>query len=241
MIINNLTDNIIYIEDAIPNYKEIVDALNSTDGDPVISPVIYPWDKWIDHSHDDIRGYGQVHRGYIKTVDWDGWIANSAEEWFDKKITPDHSPAHTEAFKIVKMIEEPLLKVIDIWAEKTNNPVPDFITRNYSVYTYRQGGHVGRHIDIDPTNPSHTMDWTILIYLSDDYEGGNINFPDQKIRFRPAAGSALCFRTIEPHIAEEVIDGDKYFCFFYIHTEYGLCLSSYDQFWHIVNQVKKSQ
>jgi len=39
---------------------------------------------------------------------------------------------------------------------------------------------------------------TVLVYLNDDYEGGETDFPQLGLRFRPRAGDALLFHSLTP-------------------------------------------
>jgi len=55
-----------------------------------------------------------------------------------------------------------------------------------------EGGYVGPHID----NPKHNegfIQFSSIIYLNDDYEGGEIEFPNQKFKYKPKSGDAVIF------------------------------------------------
>lgn len=54
--------------------------------------------------------------------------------------------------------------------------------------------------------------FTSIIYLNDDYEGGEITFPRQRISLKPKAGQACVFPSIytHPHIAETITKGTKH-------------------------------
>ena len=53
--------------------------------------------------------------------------------------------------------------------------------------------------------------WGIVIYLNDEYEGGNIEYPDQGIAFKPKVGSMLVHRGDIPHKVQVVTSGDRYY------------------------------
>ena len=40
------------------------------------------------------------------------------------------------------------------------------------------------------------------MYLNDNYEGGEIEFPNQKVKIKPEAGSILIFPSMNPYIHE---------------------------------------
>jgi hypothetical protein len=53
--------------------------------------------------------------------------------------------------------------------------------------------------------------WGIVIYLNDEYEGGNIEYPDQGIAFKPKVGSMLVHRGNIPHQVQVVTSGSRYY------------------------------
>jgi prolyl 4-hydroxylase len=58
---------------------------------------------------------------------------------------------------------------------------------------YRPGGEYRTHMDALPAEPNQRV-LTVLVYLSDDYEGGETSFPHAAITFRGKTGDALLFR-----------------------------------------------
>lgn len=60
---------------------------------------------------------------------------------------------------------------------------------------YRSGGEYKPHMDALPAEPNQRI-LTALVYLSDDYEGGETHFPRTGLSYRGAAGDALVFRNV---------------------------------------------
>ena len=58
---------------------------------------------------------------------------------------------------------------------------------------YRPGGEYKPHMDALPAEPNQRV-LTMLVYLSDDYEGGETAFPHTGLSFRGRTGDALLFR-----------------------------------------------
>ncbi len=58
---------------------------------------------------------------------------------------------------------------------------------------YRPGGEYKPHMDALPAEPNQRV-LTVLVYLSDDYEGGETAFPKTGLSFRGLTGDALLFR-----------------------------------------------
>ncbi|HEX8624925.1 MAG TPA: 2OG-Fe(II) oxygenase [Allosphingosinicella sp.] len=83
---------------------------------------------------------------------------------------------------------------------------------------YRPGGEYKPHMDALPAEPNQRI-LTALVYLSDDYEGGETSFPRTGLSYRGGAGDALIFRNAAPdgradpltlHAGLPVTRGTKY-------------------------------
>jgi hypothetical protein len=99
---------------------------------------------------------------------------------------------------------------------------------NTQVLHYRVGQEFGPHCDyLDPSQPGHARDverygqraLTVLIYLNDDYEGGETAFPLLKTKFKGKKGDALIFWNLTPdgapdgrtqHIGTAPTKGEKW-------------------------------
>lgn len=53
-------------------------------------------------------------------------------------------------------------------------------------------------------------EWASVIYLNDDYDGGEIYFPDIGLSFKPVAGALLSFRGSLRHGVRAVTTGLRY-------------------------------
>lgn len=61
---------------------------------------------------------------------------------------------------------------------------------------YRSGGEYRAHMDaLPPAEPNQRI-LTVLVYLSDGYEGGETSFPRTGLSFRGKTGDALLFRNV---------------------------------------------
>jgi hypothetical protein len=59
-------------------------------------------------------------------------------------------------------------------------------------------------------NPPHYWNYQVIIMLNDDYEGGEIVFPDQNITIKQKANSAICFDGDTIYQINKVTSGKKY-------------------------------
>jgi hypothetical protein len=232
--IHDMPGGIIYIENAFPRAKEFLDAIELENENSDIHSVVPSWSKWVDGypvslDPEDLTKWDHVfpddehsHRGVHKSFDWDLTINERNTHWPRIEIKEDYSEAHSRAYKLIEMIENDYVELLKIWAEKTNNKMPERITRNYCLRRYRVGGKMGPHIDRNILNPKNTMDWTSLIYLDDDYEGGEIVFDDYGYSIKPGAGSIVFLPCLASHSVNEVLSGKKTYIFLFMHTGTGI-------------------
>lgn len=90
------------------------------------------------------------------------------------------------------------------------------------LLSYEVGGHYKPHIDGEGiwTAPDQTQIWrktvdrdlSMVLYLNDDFEGGDFVFPDLKIRIRPEPGLLVCFPSnrFYKHGVEPVTKGRRF-------------------------------
>jgi prolyl 4-hydroxylase len=87
-----------------------------------------------------------------------------------------------------------------------------------TVLCYRQGDQYRPHFDALPNFKNNRMR-TVLVYLNDNFTGGETYFPHQELKIKPKAGTAVMFDnfrqdgTPEPaslHAGLAVLDGAKW-------------------------------
>jgi len=83
---------------------------------------------------------------------------------------------------------------------------------------YEPGGHYHAHADADHCDKRTGVwqrrtqrDYTILLFLNDDYEGGQLEFGNFGIRISPSAGDLVCFPSDfhHAHEAKAVVNGNR--------------------------------
>jgi len=82
----------------------------------------------------------------------------------------------------------------------------------FEMLRYEEGQHFGMHTDAILGRHEGLRQLSALIYLNDDYEGGETYFPRQQIKFKAKAGDLLLFPSTfcYPHEALPVTKGVKY-------------------------------
>lgn len=81
---------------------------------------------------------------------------------------------------------------------------------NIPLRRWTKGSSMGPHCD--SYDGDTDLAFSMITYINDDYEGGEIHFPNHNISLKPAAGSLVMFPSQEPYLHEvkEVISGDRY-------------------------------
>ncbi len=79
-----------------------------------------------------------------------------------------------------------------------------------SVSKYFEGQSMGSHVDSYGENPKEVL--SIVLYLNDNYKGGELYFKNQEIKIKATAGSLIAFPSSSPYFHESlpVTSGIKY-------------------------------
>lgn len=95
----------------------------------------------------------------------------------------------------------------------------------YSIYPYAALGFKwqsgwSQHPHIDAIGPGESIEYSCVIYLNDEYDGGEIEFPNQKFIYKPVKFSAIFFPGKGEeylHQVNKIIGNDRYSLLF-LHT-----------------------
>lgn len=78
------------------------------------------------------------------------------------------------------------------------------------VYRYEVGHHFGLHSDQSYTQGDARSLLTLLVYIDDDFDGGETEFPDEHQTITPRTGDALWFQHALLHAGRHVTRGTKH-------------------------------
>ena len=98
------------------------------------------------------------------------------------------------------------------------------------IVKYEKGGYFKEHYDPEVRNKSNINDriYTLIIYLNDDFEGGETYFKKLDINVKPKKGKAVLFKSLKSdktllkkslHQGQKVTSGIKYMCNKWIHID----------------------
>lgn len=218
MISEKLFDNVYYYKNVLEDPKRLIDILEKTENDDYSKL----FSKWI------------------------SWEACSGEMYLygtQKKITylNKHEIAQRCSGEIlentnyaVEQIMGGMEKVCKDYAEKLEDKSRLLLMQNVEIKKYEAGTFMGSHYD--QQEGDNRLKYSLVMYLNDDYEGGELsfnikegvitgtddaareNFTDpsniDRIMFsiKPEAGSVIIFPSVSPysHTAHLVKSGYKY-------------------------------
>ena len=159
-------------------------------------------------------------------------IAEKIKRWHRSgQVGPDGGPSYTGAHRTsrsmmittqdpiygacLRRFEEALVRVFHsgVLAYAQYNPhlkITD--DSGYELLRYQEGEHFGLHTDAILGRNEGFRQLSGLIYLNDDYEGGETEFPRQGIKFKGSAGDLLLFPSnfCYPHQSLPVTQGTKF-------------------------------
>ena len=85
------------------------------------------------------------------------------------------------------------------------------------------------------------MDISILIYLNDDYTGGEIYFNDLNLKIKPTAGSILIFTCNHLHESLRIESGNKLYIPMFVHSEYGIITGFREEYSAMLPLIKNKK
>lgn len=129
-----------------------------------------------------------------------------------------------------------------IWIKDKENDIANKITQYTEKYTgypkenmeelqlvkYDVSGYFNEHYDPDVSYKNDSSDriYTLIIYLNDDYEGGETYFKNINLRIKPKKGKGVIFKSLTEnnelltnslHTGTPITKGNKYICNKWIH------------------------
>lgn len=209
-----LDSKVYYYENAIENFDQFIKTLNELD--EISKEKDHPlWSDW-SSSNDKSFIYGQTQSFDIN------------------KIKGEEEPYKTKLEYIYKSVMDSFYNVCKDYAESIGDPDEPRLFPVFNIKKYNTGASMGAHYD--QLDGDKTLRYSLVMYLNDDCEGGEISFklsdyedhnkvasPDidydiavknNQINFgvKPSAGSVIIFPSSAPyyHIAHIVKSGYKY-------------------------------
>ena len=188
----------------------------------------------------EARGYCEIEEPYIEPAFYPNFISQEEQQYIIKKATPEF-----EESTIVSGSDDSIRKSKTAWISREDKVVKQIIQRvcskcnipfNHSekmqIVKYEPDGYYNEHWDAACDDRPECIEFeknggqrkvTMLIYLNDDFEGGETNFPKLEKKFKPQKYGGLLFYSLQSnkkhkchpkakHAGLPVKKGEKYIC-----------------------------
>lgn len=189
---------IVYFPGVLENVDALMEKIEITN-----SIAVSPWGIWYANSDVNAHAYGE-----LKTF---------TRSLMHQETDPDLKAACIE---IIDTLVDSMSKAAKAYAEIHNIDQDDLDyalsalnqegTR-FGINKYYEKEFMGPHVDWNEFNSEIT--YTIVVYLNDDYEGGELYFvdPEIDIKIKPVKGSIVMFPSVLPYLHQscEITAGRK--------------------------------
>lgn len=199
-----LADGLVYYKNLIDDPQQIIKDIEFLN-DKVVEDIkngvpgadiskAKPWGNW-DHDH----GNGMIQH-FCK------------QRWLERR--EDISP-NDIYYNEYCSIADRLFSALDKSYEHYSTQLYPYAARNIkstekimSILKYEKAGYLPEHSD----HGSSSRTLSMVLYLNDDYEGGEINFTRVGVKVKPEAGSAIFFPSnfVFTHEVSEITSGSRY-------------------------------
>jgi predicted 2-oxoglutarate/Fe(II)-dependent dioxygenase YbiX len=187
MILDIYAEKIYYYKNVVKNPYELIDLIEVSDSNLTENDAINPWHEWVTSGDSKKYVFG-------------------SQKFTNESKLPTSSEDVRSAYTKIKSA---LTEAGKSYALSFGMDYVDLTPISISKYT--SGASMGRHVD-DYGNPKSRPLMSAVLYLNDDYEGGELYFPLQEIKIKPEAGSIIVFPSVEPFFHESlpISKGEKY-------------------------------
>lgn len=184
-----------YWENVISSPNEFVMFINDLDSDKRTHSVIPPWLPWT--ASDDQN----VVYGSVKTIIQETSKNSTGDSKLDQKT-----------LYIINSLNMAIEMCYNRYIEghRLDKAKYTLDQRILPIKKWDVGQSMGPHFD---GQDGHTdLAFSLVTYLNDDYEGGEIHFKNHNVTIKPKAGSLIMFPSQEPFIHEvlAIKNGTRY-------------------------------
>lgn len=126
-----------------------------------------------------------------------GQIAGAADYWGGRTLTPCQIPDETVLHVFREIRDRIVGTVADVLTEQLGGTLPPLYADVINFARWPVGYELQPHADAEnPDGAPHPFPWRALaavLYLNDDYGGGQIYFPNFGLELKPKPGTLVVF------------------------------------------------
>ena len=184
MLENNLVheelyNGVYYYKNVIKDPQKLIYLIESTEGMEFLQHVIPNWIDWgVEADRGTVYWYGRKKRVLLNDLD----EINTVEiPDFERKLCKEIFDTIFDAFRAVA----------NDYKIKRNISDEVIILNQMNIHKYKENTWMGTHYDAQEGDTR--LKYSLLVYINDDYEGGEISFPFLNITIKPKANQLLIF------------------------------------------------
>jgi hypothetical protein len=213
-----LHEKVFYYQDVVEDPQGLVALIEELDSDESTHPAIPAWGPWLSNSRD-------------------GYSFGGKKDFNPEAVATLDSPRKDDVARAISTIRKAVDDVAEAYYRDLGLDGKPNMSPFVGIMKYTPGCSMGAHFDAQAGDL--TLKYSIVLYLNENYEGGEISFairdydlrdpkysdmkplddvhdPDNEGRIdfwlKPKPGSALIFPSTHPfmHRVHEMKSGDKY-------------------------------
>lgn len=173
-------------------------------------------DKIIEDLENEILlNNGDEHWGWSKSGTIDDGVNQTIRTNFSMRITKHAKNGNETAKKIHNLVFNKIEEAVE-WYKEHYKIDSTLYQEPYTILRYNYQQEYKAHYD-GTTQTARAV--SVIIYLNDDYEGGEIEFPNFSFKIKPEPGSMFVFPSnfAYTHIAHPIASGTKYAIVTWLH------------------------
>lgn len=172
---------------------------------------IYYYENLIDNPEALLEDINSSDVSLLDSDMFDKWVpwTSSNDDWVFGSRKLMYPEKYNSSSELIKDTYEKIKGAISLasndYSEHTGRHLGTQEPR--TIAKYDTGSFMGPHTDAGPMAYISGV-----LYLNDDYQGGELEFPNQQVEIKPSAGSMIIFPSVEPYVhnPKTVTAGDKY-------------------------------
>jgi hypothetical protein len=164
---------------------------------------------------------------YFENIDqtvWDDWMSSnntSVRHGFSKRVFYSDSDNGSEKLlSISNLIRSAITSATEYYISKIQTKdvaIPNF----FDIKKHTDGANMGPHTDSEDESNTKNPVLSAVLYLNNNYSGGEIEFAKQGITISSEPGSLILFPSVPPyyHRPLPVTSGTKYMVPFFLYEK----------------------